>query len=247
MTLPIAIAFGFIVFATSFLSGVFGMAGGMILVGTLLLILPVPTALTLQGVAQLASNGWRALLWRDHIKWSIALRYVAGLLVAAALFSLVRFVPDQGMVLIVMGVTPFFVLFLPERFVIQADHRWGAEICGFLCTAFQLFSGVSGSVLDIFFVRSRMDRKTVVATKAGCQVFTHLTKLLYFQSVVSGSGAEIHWSIYVMAVVLAIAGTTTSRFLLHRLSDNQFRFWTRRIVLAVSAVYFVQGLWTYVG
>ena len=45
--------------ATSFLSGLFGMAGGMILVGVLLAIMPVPTAMVLHAVTQMASNGWR--------------------------------------------------------------------------------------------------------------------------------------------------------------------------------------------
>ena len=46
---------------TSFLSGIFGMAGGMILIGILLAIMPVPEAMMLHGVTQMASNGWRGL------------------------------------------------------------------------------------------------------------------------------------------------------------------------------------------
>ena len=53
--------------ATAFLSGIFGMAGGLILMGVLLALMPVPAAMMLHGVTQLASNGWRAFLWRDHI------------------------------------------------------------------------------------------------------------------------------------------------------------------------------------
>ena len=54
---------------TSFLSGIFGMAGGLILVGVLLAILPLPAAMMLHGVTQLASNLWRASLWWRHIRW----------------------------------------------------------------------------------------------------------------------------------------------------------------------------------
>src|SRR6266581_2872305 len=57
---------------TSFLSGIFGMAGGMILVGILLAIMPVPEAMMLHGVTQMASNGWRGLLWWRHVRWSVA-------------------------------------------------------------------------------------------------------------------------------------------------------------------------------
>ena len=48
---------------TAFLSGIFGMAGGMILVGVLLALLPVPAAMALHAITQMASNGWRAFLW----------------------------------------------------------------------------------------------------------------------------------------------------------------------------------------
>ena len=52
---------------TSFLSGIFGMAGGMILLGVLLILLDVAPAMVLFGVTQFASNGWRAALWRRFV------------------------------------------------------------------------------------------------------------------------------------------------------------------------------------
>src|SRR4051812_24784176 len=56
---------------TSFISGILGMAGGMILMGLLLLMMPVPAAMMLHGITQMASNGWRAVLWREKIDWRI--------------------------------------------------------------------------------------------------------------------------------------------------------------------------------
>ena len=54
---------------TAFLSGIFGMAGGMILIGILLALLPLPEAMALHAITQIASNGWRALLWRRFVHW----------------------------------------------------------------------------------------------------------------------------------------------------------------------------------
>jgi hypothetical protein len=51
---------GLAVLATSFLSGVVGMAGSMILMGILLLMMDVTAAMVLYGVTQTAANGWRA-------------------------------------------------------------------------------------------------------------------------------------------------------------------------------------------
>ena len=48
MTAPVVAFFAVLVLCTSFIAGVFGMAGGMILMGGLLLILPVANAMVLQ-------------------------------------------------------------------------------------------------------------------------------------------------------------------------------------------------------
>jgi len=48
------------VLVSSFLSGVFGMAGGMILLGVLLVYYDVSTAMVLFSIIQFAANGWRA-------------------------------------------------------------------------------------------------------------------------------------------------------------------------------------------
>jgi uncharacterized protein len=56
---------------TSFLSGVFGMAGGMILLGVLLNYFDVATAMILFSIIQLFANGWRALQWRSYVLWPI--------------------------------------------------------------------------------------------------------------------------------------------------------------------------------
>jgi cytochrome c biogenesis protein CcdA len=45
------------------------------------------------------------------------------------------------------------------------------------------------------------------------------------------------------AAVFAVLGTTLSRGVLDRLSDKQFYYWTRRVILAIGAFYIAQGAW----
>jgi len=54
---------------SSFISGTFGMAGGMVLLGVLLVYLPVTTAMVLFSAIQFVANGWRAILWVCCCKW----------------------------------------------------------------------------------------------------------------------------------------------------------------------------------
>src|SRR5262245_46498440 len=83
------------VLSTSFLSGIFGMAGGMILMGFLLLIMPLAAAMVLHGIIQMVSNGWRAWLWRANIEWQVVAYYAGGATVAVLAFACVRAVPSK--------------------------------------------------------------------------------------------------------------------------------------------------------
>src|SRR5215510_2750152 len=69
MTPLLVLALCMTMVATAFLSGLFGMAGGLILIAVLLALLPLPAAMVLHAVTQMASNGWRALLWHRHCRW----------------------------------------------------------------------------------------------------------------------------------------------------------------------------------
>ena len=57
--------------STAFLSSIFGMLGGLILMGALITIMPVSQAMVLHGLIQLTSNGYRAWLNKTDIKWNI--------------------------------------------------------------------------------------------------------------------------------------------------------------------------------
>ena len=78
--------------ATAFLSGIFGMAGGMVLIGILLVLLPVPAAMVLHAVTQMASNGWRGWLWRRHVRWRPVAAYAAGAVAALTIWSAIVYV-----------------------------------------------------------------------------------------------------------------------------------------------------------
>ena len=91
---------------TSFVSGILGMAGGMILMGILLAVLPLPVAMLLHGITQLASNLWRALLWRKEVDWRVFRGYFYGAVVTTIVFAVVRLVVSKPIALVAMGLTP---------------------------------------------------------------------------------------------------------------------------------------------
>ena len=233
---------------TSFISGILGMAGGMILMGVLLALLPLPAAMMLHGIAQLASNGGRAWLWRREVNWRIFRGYAMGAMVALALFLGVLLVVSKPVAYILLGLTPFVSFALPKRLALNVDHRGHSFGCGVVCMALQLLAGVSGPLLDVFFVQSKMERRGVVATKAMSQTLGHVIKIIYFGGigVASASGdavAGLSLALIVACVLLAFTGTTLSRRVLEKISDANFRNWTQWTVWTMGVFYLGNGLW----
>ena len=70
---------------TSVVSGVLGMAGGLILLSALLLKLEPLVAVPVHGLVQLVANGSRAWFLREHVRWRAVARFAWPLLPAGAL------------------------------------------------------------------------------------------------------------------------------------------------------------------
>src|SRR5436853_7676055 len=113
MTPLMIAALGSLMVSTAFLSGLFGMAGGLILIGVLLALMPLPTAMVLHAITQMASNGWRAFLWRAHIRWRPVFVYLIGCALALVMLAITRYVPDKPVALLLLGLLPFMVRLMP--------------------------------------------------------------------------------------------------------------------------------------
>ena len=227
---------------TSFISGILGMAGGMILMGVLLAVVPLPVAMMLHGITQLASNGWRALMWRKEVDWRVFRGYMYGAIVMTVFFAVVKLVVSKPIALIAMGLTPFLTLALPEKLHLNVERKGHATACGIICTTLSLTSGVSGPILDVFFVRSKMGRHGVIATKAMTQSLSHILKIVYFGAFVAVGGGNVHPGLAAMMVALAFIGTSLSKHVVARMDDQSFRMWTRWTVMTLGLFYLGSGV-----
>src|SRR5918993_1360557 len=188
MTALLAASLSALMILTALLSGVFGMAGGLILIGVLLVVMPLPQAMVLHAVTQMASNGWRAFLWWRHIEWKIAAASIVGSLLAR----------------------------------------------------------VTGPLLDTLFLRTTLERKQIIATKAACQLFSHSLKLVYFGALIDQAGSVEPWFLAI-AVASSMIGTSLGKLLLEKLSDKQFRTWSNRIITTIATYYVGYSLFLMAG
>ena len=109
------------------------------------------------------------------------------------------------------------------------EWRGVPVVTGFLTTIVQILSGVGGLMLDIFFQKSMLDRKTVNATKAVAQTFSHVVRWTYFGSLAGMSNLRL-W-IVAPAVALGIGGAWLAPYVIERMTDHGFRQWTRALII----------------
>ena len=138
---------------TAFLSSIFGMLGGLILMGILVSIMPVSQAMVLHGLIQLTSNGYRAWLNRKDINWSIVATLIVGNIIALAGLVFVAFVPDRITVLLALGLLPYIAWALPKNAALDVTKKPIGLLAGMVVVATNLLAGVGGPLLDVFFQR----------------------------------------------------------------------------------------------
>lgn len=245
LSLPVACLIIVSVFCTSFISGILGMAGGMILMGILVSVVSVQSAMILHAIAQLFANLSRTVFhWKKIHAGSIAY-FVVGIAVIFAAFAAIKFVPSKMLVLLMMGIAPFMGYVMRNRISFHFTKPSHAFLCGMVITFFQLGAGTAGPWLDIFFQQLKISRHEIIATKSAAMSISHLSKFVYFGMVVTTLGAhgeEVQPWLWPVIVVVSFWGTHISRKVLDFMTDKQFYKATQATLLVIGTVYLYKAL-----
>lgn len=227
------------VLVTAFISGVFGMAGGMILMAVLTGLLPVATAMIVHGGVQMVSNGYRAYLWREHILWPIIGRYAVGSIVAIVFLFALPWRPDKQMVYLMLGLTAMLVWIPKTLLDLDVTKRWQAEIAGFVVQSLNTIAGVAGPLMDQFYVNTDLTRHEIVATKALCSGLSHVVKIVFWSVPIisaAGFGALPPLWLFALAIPLSMLGTTLGGQVLNMMTDVNFKRGMRWLVTIIGFV-----------
>ena len=227
------------------ISGLFGMAGGLVFMGIIASLMSVSAAMVLHGIVQSVSNGSRSAILREHIRWDILGWQLLGALPAVALMLWAAFTPNKAQLFLVLGLLPL-LLWLPKEVLTgDAENPAHAALCGAIVMGLNLSAGVAGPALDFFYVKTALTRKAIVATKAVTMFASHLVKIAYFGiPLMRAQGlADLPppW-VLALAIPAVVLGTKIGTSLLERFSDVGFRKYTRILVTFVGAVYVLRSL-----
>lgn len=225
-------------FATAILSAVVGMAGGMTLLGVMLLFLEPLVAIPLHAVVQLVSNGSRTFYQRRHVDWRIAGSFVLPLLPAGALgLAVARQLPPDALRLAIAALVlvatwrPGWLALARKPAAGRPFRRFfplGAVI-GFL----NVSVGATGVLAGPFFLGLGLSRQALIGSQALCQMAGHLAKILLFG--LAGFAFRDHAQLLAGLCAASLLGTAVGTRLLGSLSERSFG-WLYRGVLTVLAV-----------
>ena len=234
------------VLLTSLLSGVIGMAGGIVLMAVLVTLTPVTHAMILHGIVQSVANGARFWFLREHMLYEVLPGYLLGSLIAIGVFFAFSVIPNENLVLILLGLTPLIAHLIPNR-ILSVDIRKPrvAFLCGCSVVGLQLTQGTSGPLLDLFYQSSPLNRFQIVATKAFTQTIGHVCKTAYYlYASISLSDLEAHLNPFWLlpAVLLALLGTWLGTRILHRLKEESFQKFVPWVMDAIGLLCIAKGI-----
>ena len=232
--------------AASALSAIVGMAGGIILLSVMLLFLEPLVAIPLHGAIQLVSNGSRAFIQREHVRWSIIGSYgvlllpmsIVGLHIARALSPpIARLV--IGVFVLVATWTPALLLLgtHPER----TEPRRRFLLLGGVVGAVNMTVGATGPLIAPFFLNLGMSRQSIIGTKAASQALGHLVKIAVFGF--AGFAFPEYALPLALLCVMVVAGTWIGSQLLEYVSDLWFtRLFKTTLTLVALRLVIWEGL-----
>lgn len=240
---------------TSAVSGMVGMAGGMLLLAVLLCFLTHAETIPTHAAVQLASNSTRLIAFAGRIDWRTLGRFLIGVLPGAILGGAVyvRFgTPASSEPYLKMGVGLYVltVTFLPKPR--KRENRSGEYefmLIGFVAGAAALTVGAVGPIIAPVFARCGFVKERLVATKAACQAVLHVVKIPFF--IVAGSMGKFasfevgRIGLLVIAMaVMVIPGTLIGKRFLGVMSESQFRrLYQFALVIAGSKVLLYDGVY----
>ena len=223
--------------ATSVLSAVVGMAGGITLLAIMLLFLEPLVAIPLHAVVQMVSNGSRTWVHRTHIQWRILWPYLVPLVPLSwlSLGLAERIPPDAARVLIGLFVLvatwrPAWMLLgsHPERTNPSLRFFGLGAVVGVL----NVTLGATGPLIAPFFLNLGLSRFSLIGTKAACQMGSHIAKIVVFGAV---GFAFAQWlGVLVLLAGSVIIGTMGGTLLLGRVSEVGFRRLYRAVLTLVA-------------
>ncbi|MBI2027825.1 MAG: sulfite exporter TauE/SafE family protein [Deltaproteobacteria bacterium] len=223
---------------TSILSGTIGMGGGILLLAVMAQYFPLAVLIPLHGIIQLFSNTSRVIYSYKYFQKHIVIHFAIGAILGAVIGSQVVLVIPDTIYKIILG---FFIISLTfirsPKFKVKSQFKWISV--GGVSTFLGILLGATGPLIAPFYLSENLRKDVLVATKAACQIFTHLFKVITFFMI--GFAIGPHLPILAVMTAMVFLGNYIGKLLLHQVSDKWFLWIFQGAIVCLSVRMIFQG------
>lgn len=214
-----AIILGFITVITSTLTGIFGLGGGVLLLGIMPIFLPVAAVIPVHGATQLAANASRAYFSWQAIRWEIFPAFLLGGIAGTVFFTLIlQAISLKYLPLFIGG---YILLSQWSDVFNRVVERFESfSLLGFFQVGLSLLSGTIGPVHMVLLKKRYNDHHDIVATAAMMMAVKHGLKVLAF--IIIGVQFFQFIDVMVAMIVCAIIGSFIGTKLRGKLKKSTF-------------------------
>ncbi len=241
---------------TSIMSAILGMGGGMLLLAVLLSVMSHGEAIPTHAAVQIASNGTRVLAFLGNVDRGAFGRFCIGVVPGgmvgmALLWSLGEPQDSEPYLKMLVGAFILMSTFLRSG-VEPASNRlkrtgatrvwWDFPAIGFCAGTAALTVGAIGPLIAPLFARRNFVKERLIATKALCQLVTHVMKIPAFILLRKLEFGRLGiWAI--VMIIMVVPGTLLGKRLLKSVSERHFVIAYRVALTAAGLkVFILDGL-----
>jgi len=206
--------------ATSTLTAITGIGGGMILIALMPGFLPAAAIVPVHAMVQLFANSSRALFGWRFLRWEFVLAFIAGGIVGGLIAAGIRRKIDLEYTPLLIAVYILYTVWGPPL-RLKRPPRGEFVFIGMLQTGLSMIVGATGPMGQAAMLRRGLQRDALVVSGALMTTFSHLIKISLFA--ILGFAFFDYWKIIFGMSAGVIAGAFIGTRIRYRIDEKIFR------------------------
>jgi uncharacterized membrane protein YfcA len=221
MSIEFISIFAALSFATSLLTSMFSVGGGIIMLVALAQSFTPGTLIPLHGAIQLSNNLSRTFVYREFFQWDL----IQNILIATFIGSfagilLFGAIPEEILIWLIAGTILFFTWAPLDNFILSSmKNDW---FCGFISGFAGILIGANGPLVSAYMRTKEISPEVLIANHGAVMIFQHSIKIILFVYFFSFYFKQYLFFIFILALS-GFAGAYFGKRLISTISNEQFQ------------------------